>query len=249
MKTEKLCFGKLEPKSDIRTLMMRDYTTPQLSPPPLTFDNLMAVCNKLNKTVPVLFPMDGNDRWGDCTIAGIAHALTVYNGLVGDLKIPTQGKVVRLYKRLTGGVDSGLVELDVLNYWRKRAFNGHKILAYVKIDPKNHTNVKQAIRLFGGVYLGFEVQSEAIADFRARRVWTPGTGVEGGHAVFATSYDEATVTVLTWGNDQRGTWEWWDDRVDEAYAILPIEAQEPGFAPGFDFAQLKEDLMVVTKTI
>jgi hypothetical protein len=30
--------------------------------------------------------------------------------------------------------------------------------------------------------------------------------------------------------------------VDEAYAILPPEAQKPGFAKGFDFAQLQSDL-------
>jgi hypothetical protein len=33
--------------------------------------------------------------------------------------------------------------------------------------------------------------------------------------------------------------------VDEAYAILPSEAQQPGFAPGFDFDQLKIDLQAV----
>jgi hypothetical protein len=30
--------------------------------------------------------------------------------------------------------------------------------------------------------------------------------------------------------------------VDEAHAILPPEAQKPGFAKGFDFAQLQTDL-------
>ena len=247
MKT-KLCLGKLAPRLDPRTLMMRDYTTVELPPPPSQFDNLFIIYNKLGiNDAPALFPMDGNNRLGDCTIAGIAHALTVYNGLVADLKIPPEKDVVKLYKKLTGGIDSGLVELDVLNYWRRREFYYHKILAYVKINPKNHDNVKHAIQLFGGVYLGFEVQTEAIEDFKARRTWTPGTEVEGGHAVFATSYDEETVTVLTWGNTQKGTWEWWDARVDEAYAILPVEAQQPGFAAGFNFDQLKEDLMIVTK--
>jgi hypothetical protein len=30
--------------------------------------------------------------------------------------------------------------------------------------------------------------------------------------------------------------------VDEAYAILPLEAEQPGFAPGFNIAQLQSDL-------
>jgi len=44
---------------------------------------------------------------------------------------------------------------------------------------------------------------------------------------------------------QQATWAWWDECVDEAYAILPPEAEKPGFAPGFDFAQLKADLTAV----
>ncbi len=39
------------------------------------------------------------------------------------------------------------------------------------------------------------------------------------------------VTVLTWGNTQQGTWAWWDECVDEAYAILPQDATKPGFLP------------------
>jgi hypothetical protein len=33
--------------------------------------------------------------------------------------------------------------------------------------------------------------------------------------------------------------------VDEAYAILPQEAEKNGFAPGFNFAQLQTDLQDV----
>ena len=56
---------------------------------------------------------------------------------------------------------------------------------------------------------------------------------------------EAGVTVLTWGNTQQATWGWWDECVDEAYAILPPEAQNPDFAPGFNIAQLQADLQAV----
>ena len=47
---------------------------------------------------------------------------------------------------------------------------------------------------------------------------------------------------LGWGNTQKATWAWRDECVDEACAILPLEAKEPDFAPGFDFAQLQADL-------
>jgi hypothetical protein len=66
--------------------------------------------------------------------------------------------------------------------------------------------------------------------------------VRCSHAVFAYGYDQSFVNVLTWGNTQPGTWAWWDECVDEAYAILPPEASNPGFAPGFNITQLKQDL-------
>ncbi len=156
-----------------------------------------------------------------------------------------QQAVTKLYFHLTGGVDSGLNELDVLNYWRQNAVAKDKILAYAAIDPKNHTHVEQAIELFGGVYLGFQVQQNCLQEFDAQKPWTPGPLTNDGHAVFAVGYDPNGVTVLTWGSTQKGTWAWWDECVDEAYAILPPEAEQKGYAPGFDFAQLKADLSAV----
>jgi hypothetical protein len=51
--------------------------------------------------------------------------------------------------------------------------------------------------------------------------------------------------VLTWGNTQQATWAWWDECVDEAYAILPAQAKASDFDPDFDFAQLQADLAQV----
>lgn len=239
-------FGKHPPKVDYRTLRFRDYLTRDLGPPPATVDVLAKVAAKLGAVPPTqLFPMDGNDRLGDCTIAALAHAITTYRGVVGHEFIMAQQAVVKLYMHLTGGVDSGLVEFDVLNYWRKNAVDGDKIMAYAKLDPKNHTHVQQAIQLFGGVYLGFQVQQNCVEEFNAHQPWTPGPLTQDGHAVFAVAYDQTGVTVLTWGNTQRATWGWWDECVDEAYAILPPEAKKPGFAPGFKIAQLESDLNAV----
>jgi hypothetical protein len=188
-----------------------------------------------------LFPVDGNDTLGDCTIAALAHAETTYNGLVGKEAIMSKQAVVKLYLHLTSGVDSGLNALDVLNYWRQHRVSHDQIITYVSIDPRNHTHIEQAIHLFGGVYLGFQVQENCVQEFQAGEPWTPGPLTTDGHAVFAVGYDQNGVSVLTWGNTQQGTWDWWDECVDEAYAILPPEAMKPDFAPGF-IAQLKADL-------
>ena len=241
-------FGKHPPKQDYRTLRFRSYVTPGLAAPPAVLNNLTRVYADLGTTDPTkLFPMDGNDTLGDCTIAGVAHAITTFRGLVAKKKvIMAKAAVVKLYLHLTGGVDSGLNELDVLNYWQSNEVDKDEILAFVSIDPKNHTHVQQAMQLFGGVYLGFQVQQNCIQEFDAHQPWTPGPLTTDGHAVFAVGYDQNGVTVLTWGNTQQGTWAWWDECVDEAYAILPPEAKTAGFAPGFDLAQLQADLSQVS---
>jgi hypothetical protein len=240
-------FGKHPPKTDYRTLRFKDYLTPKIAAPPASYNVLTTgVYPKLKTTDPTkLFPMDGNDTLGDCTIAALAHATTVWDGLLGTHKIMAQAAVVKLYMHLTGGVDSGLNELDVLNYWRQNPVSGDKIMNYAKIDPKNHANVQLGIQLFGGVYLGFQVQQNAQQEFAAHQPWTPGPLTQDGHAVYAVAYDQTGVTVLTWGNTQQGTWAWWDECVDEAYAILPQQAEKAGFAPGFNYAQLQTDLSQV----
>ncbi len=236
-------FGKHPPKIDYRTLRFNNYVTSALAAPPASVDNLARVYGNLGTADPTtLFPMDGNDTLGDCTIAALAHAETVYCGLVRRQHIASKPAVVKLYLHLTHGLDSGLNELDVLNYWRQHRVSGDEIIAYASIDPKNHTHVEQAIQVFGGVYLGFQVQKNCLQEFDNGQPWTPGTLTTDGHAVFATGYDQQMVTVLTWGNTQKGTWDWWDECVDEAYAVLPPEAKQPGFAPGFNFAQLEADL-------
>ena len=236
-------FGKHAPKHDYRTLRLKNYLSSKLPAPPATHDCLKQVYTNLKTSDPtLLFPMDGNDRYGDCTIAALAHAATVFEGMIGKKKIATQASVEKLYFHLTGGADSGLNELDVLNYWHSHAAAGDKILAYAQIEVKNHTHIKQAMQLFGGVYLGFQVQKDCLEEFNARKPWIPGPLTNDGHAVFAVGYDAEYLTVLTWGNTQKATWSWWDECVDEAYAVLPPEAKKKDFDPGFDFDQLKADL-------
>jgi hypothetical protein len=239
-------FGKHPPKQDYRTLRLKNYLTSTLAAPPASYDALPRVYQKLNTADPTkLFPMDGNDSLGDCTIAALAHAATTYHGLIGKQKIMSKPAVVKLYFHLTGGIDSGLNELDVLNYWRQHSASSDKILGYASIEPKNHVHIKQAIQLFGGAYIGFQVQQNCLEEFDAHQPWTPGPLTQHGHAVFAVAYDSHGVTVLTWGNTQKATWAWWDECVDEAYAILSPEAKDSDFAPGFSFAQLKADLSAV----
>src|SRR5437879_5235779 len=99
-------FGKHPPKVDYRTLRLKNYFTPAMPPPPPSENILNRVYAKVGTSDPTkLFPMDGNDTLGDCTIAALAHAVTMYRGLLGTQHIMTQQAVVKLYMHLTGGLD------------------------------------------------------------------------------------------------------------------------------------------------
>src|SRR5579862_5615058 len=236
-------FGKHPPVRDYRTLRFKDYVMKNIAPPPPSVNNLPRVYTATHVNDPTkLFPMDGNDTLGDCTIAAAAHAITVWQAFVKKDTVPSSKAVVKLYYHLTGGQDTGLDELNVLNSWHQNGALGEKMLAFVTINPKDHVHIQQAIQLFGGVYLGFQVQQNCVQEFDNHQPWTPGPLTNDGHAVFAVGYDQNNLTVLTWGNTQLATWAWWDECVDEAYAILPVAANKPGFCPGFNVAQLEADL-------
>ena len=246
---KRFCFGKHPKKIDrlSRTLQMAKYAI-TLPDPPESVDNISRVLTNLKSNkVSSIFPMDGNDSYGDCVMAGAAHIITAWNGMIGQKKVSARCAVIRQYKKLTGGGDTGLNELDTLNTWRKNQFFGENILAYVENDIKNQTQLKQSIYLFGGLYLGMNVQENAIADFDAGITWTPGKLTGDGHCVVILGYDKDTVTILTWGGKIKATWDWVWCCMDECYTILPPEAEKQGFEPGFDFEQLQSDLTLVTK--
>jgi hypothetical protein len=243
-----LCTGKLPKKEDRldRTLLFAKYVG-TLAPPQLTYDGLMRIYNNLGITDPgKLFPMDGNDQLGDCVMAGGAHILTNWYGMINKKKIPTRCATVRQYKHLTGGQDTGLNMLDTLNYWRQHGLFGEKIDAFVENNIKNQMQLMQSISVFGGLYFGANLQVGAQDDFRAGRIWTKGPLSGDGHCMVILSYDQNGVTLLTWGAIQKADWDWVFCCLDEGYTILPKEAEKVGFAPGYDFATLEQDLTAVT---
>ncbi len=198
-------FGKLPKKSDYRTLRLKNYLTSDLAPPPATYSTLTSVYANLGITDPTqLFPMDGNDVYGDCTIAALAHAITIYSGLLSKKNIMASADCVALFESLGGVGTGGLVELDVLNYWKSNAVSGDQILGYVSIDPRNHSHVQSAIQLFGGVYLGFQVTTQTSGQFQAKQPWTPAPPTHEGHAVFAAAYDQNSIDRPDLGNHPSG---------------------------------------------
>lgn len=208
--------------------------------------------------VPGPWGMMLNDQIGDCTCASAGHLIMSWTAdnaapvTPADADIQAAYSAITGYDPVTGANDNGAVELNVLNFWRNTGIAGHKIGAYASIDPTNLDHVKAAIFLFGGIYTGFElpITCQGQARWEITGVGTTGPGAPGswgGHAVPAMSYDDAGVTIITWGQPVKVAWDFFVTYCDEAYAIISpdfITGSLP--APnGFSMDQLVQDLQAI----
>lgn len=244
----KVKLGKQPPRHDPRTLLFATYFRGRALPlPPASED--------WESRVP-RWPMMANDTIGDCTTAAAGHMIEQWTTYAGRAVTPTDKSVIAAYTAVsgynprTGDNDNGAVELDVLNFWRHQGIAKHKIMAYVALEPKNHTQVMDAVLLFGNCYIGLALPQSA----QTQPVWSvpPGgptgagaPGSWGGHAVPIVAYDERGLTCVTWGALKRMTWTFWDAYCDEAYAVLSKDwvDQSNNVAPNrFDLDTLQEDL-------
>jgi hypothetical protein len=249
---EKLKLGKHPARHDPRTLLLASYITGALTAPPASFD--------LTTKVGSSWGMMENDQIGDCTCAATGHLLMEWTANAGKkMFTPTDKQIVAAYSAITGynpktgANDNGAQEIDVLNYWRQSGIAGHKIGAYVALEPSNHTNVMDAVYIFEGCYIGLLLPTSAKAQTQNKQPWSvpPGgpvgdgkPGSWGGHAVPVVAYDTRSVTVVTWGALQLMTWSFWDAYCDEGYAIISNDylngkKQAP---QGFSLQQLQSDL-------
>jgi hypothetical protein len=242
--------GKQRARHDPRTLQLADYLdTTKLAPAPPAVD--------WGKKIPANgWGMMLNDSIGDCTCAAAAHLIQDWTSNDGELVTLSDDAVLSAYEAVsgydpkTGKHDDGAVEIDVLNYWRKKGIGDHKFDAYVALEPHNHEHIRDSINLFGGCYIGLALPVSA----QRQRTWTvppggatgPGApGSWGGHAVIIVAYNPRRVTCITWGQEKQMTWGFLDAYCDEAYALLSVDDWLHGDkqAPnGLDLETLRNDL-------
>lgn len=206
----------------------------------------------------IVWPMYGNDIVGDCTCAGVGHLvnqLTFYGS--GTEVQPTEKNVIAMYSAITGynpkrpASDTGAYCQDVLAYWRKTGLEGHKIMAYASLDVSNLTEIKQAIALFGTVYIGMTFPDSAMDQFNAGEVWdvVKGARNEGGHCVIVGAYGDGKFGLVTWGAEAEMTEAFWKKYVDEAWVVLDTDGLAKAgayFAGAPSFYDLGEQFAALT---
>jgi hypothetical protein len=236
-------YGKANPQFPIGLKDLKAYVKEgeQLPVPPVAINNYGELT----------WPMDGNDQYGDCTMAAAAHAIQTWNAVTKQADpVPSDAAVVAEYFKLTGGADSGLVEANVLKAWRNAGFWRNKILGYAPVNVHDVNQLKQAIYLFGLAYVGIQVPANAESQFENHEPWSLVDGwqsqsIVGGHAIPIVGYDQNVLYVITWGDVQTMTYDWWQTYGDEAWAVLPQEFKEAAGYDNLSLQQLIADLQNV----
>ena len=238
-------FGKLPVKGDYQVRRFQHYllSNAALPPPPPRYC-VLDTLHGLSEygRAEELFPLNGNDRLQNCTVVALAHAMTAATAVSATPVVMPAAQVIGMYRRMTGGADDALALTDVLNSGKMNPeLPAGGIRAFLSVDSRNHRHVRLAMRMFGGLCFGFQVPMDCVDAFERGMPWTPGVPTNAGHAACAIGYDEAGVQLLTWGRVQRGTWEWWNECVDEVYAILPARAPRR-WPLGLDVRQFEVDV-------
>jgi hypothetical protein len=236
--------GRKAVKTDSRTLRLARYLTAGLPPAPIAHNWTKGKTS---------WGMMLNDTLGDCTCAGCGHAVQVWTvNTRSEVTLPDKD-ILEAYEEWCGYVngnpatDQGGVELDVLTDWRQSSLHGYKLLGFADPTVTNLEEIRQAIYLFGGVYIGMNVPNFIMDSIPA--VWdvtADDGGIDGGHCVFVCGYDAGTFTFISWGSVYKMTIAFWNEYVDEAHALLsPNWIGAKGTPDGFNLSQLETDLAAI----
>lgn len=224
------------PKVDVPGLdRLTAYLAQPFPAPPLTFGDLATL-------QAILWGMDGNDRLGDCTIAGVDHLIAAWNALFGESDPrPTEQVLEDQYNTLSPG-DQGCVETSVLQTWQNPGLFAdddgiaNVIKAFAPLDHTSETELQQGVAFTGGIYLGIQCPDSAQQQFGQQEQsgelvpWTVvhGAQVEGGHCIVAVGYTADGLLCVTWGAVVLVTWAFLKKYLEEAYAVLSQELAEKG---------------------
>ena len=234
------------------------YTVPEATyTPPPTLDYYSVVPKSS-------WGMDGNDNWGDCTLAEIDHAEKSNQVVAGNTEVvSTTKEVLAAYSAVTGfdpndpSTDQGAVMQDVRNYWRKNGVTlggkPRKILLFAELNnpTKNINLVKLAVEQFGEVGLGINFPDSAMDQFDQGEPWdvVAGATIEGGHAIALVGFDEEYFYIVTWGEVHKMTLAFFTKYVDEAWIQINedfVNAKSGSTALGQTLYQLGQQFQAVT---
>lgn len=191
-----------------------------------------------------------NYNIGDCTIAGVLHAIQQWKKYATGVDwIPLDATALRLYSQFgynpaVPSTDRGAREIDVLSAWLKGFDVGNGLIdtlsAYAAIDLRKPDEMRYGVQWFGSVYIGLDLPLSIQGpmedtEWDVSPLGLTGRGAKGslgGHCALVVGYDKNFLYIITWGRLVRMTWQFWLTYGDEAYALLSSDfTKAPGVTP------------------
>jgi hypothetical protein len=260
--------GMLPRDTSKHALTFESYLYDQAALPaaPLTVDRMTKVasfpmyCNGPDPSNPPQIP----DGIGDCTCAGILHAIScmsAFSGRIPGGAVFDNNAAVSLYSAASGYVlgnestDNGATLASVCNVLMNVGVEDvtgevHKLVAWCEVgDVTDNTLRKQILNLTGTVYMGFAMPTTAEEDFENGLPFTPGGPGEDGHCMVEQYYTDVIddQTLITWGAEQKANEAWMRKYTTEAIVLISedwIEVNGDSIG-GFDMQQLIADMALV----
>jgi hypothetical protein len=215
--------------------------------------------------------MLGNDVAGDCNAVTWANTRRLVTATLTTEYYPTQAQVWQFYETQNPGFDpNGTSEtngpgssddqgMDIqtgLEYLHTTGGpDGVSAVAFAKVDPTNIDEVRAALAIFGGLWLGIQVLDANQKQFAEGHAWTDvaGSPIDGGHAILGGGYSTADVMFITWAQETEFARSFWNGvvqgspLVEEAWVVIwPEHLGTKAFEQGVDQAQLAADYQALT---
>lgn len=191
--------------------------------------------------------MDGNNRYGNCGVAGIDHGFMAAASSVTTLTKetwPDDQDIISYYFSYTKGQDSGVVLADFLAYVKQNPFYTHTIQGYAPVGVHDVPTLQYAIDAYTFAYTGISVTSAMESSFQNKQPWTLDdldSPIAGGHCIPLVGYDSNYLYCITWGTVQPIAYSLWHYISSEAWAVIPGEFTNTD-GRGISLSALQADL-------
>lgn len=202
--------------------------------------------------------MLANDRLGDCVPADALHATMLWTKLgdpatavFTDKEAEAAYTLFARYDPADPSTDQGTNMREAMSAWkyygiRDAAGKQHQIGAYISVNPKDVTELMEAVYVFGWAHIGFQFPAYAFDQFRQGRIWdvqsAGNQAIEGGHCVGATGRTSSlnlNMGMISWGKRQGMSAAFYEKYNDETWVTVSEDELRAGRNErGFDLTGL-----------
>lgn len=240
-------YGRKPPISDRPRLQLKPLLRAGVPAHPAAVDYGAKVAARLQ--------MLGNDEYGDCVAVTWANDRLLTTAWLTPDKVtyPTQDQVYEFYKTQNPDFpnqDEGMVIQYALEALQKTGGpDGVKAVAFAAVDVGDIDELRAAIALFGGIWLGVNVTDANQDEFSRDQPWdyVSRSPIEGGHAIPGVGYDTTYIDFFTWAEETKLTEAFRQHQLEEAWVVVwPEHLGAASFLEGVDLNALADAYSAIT---